>query len=425
MKKHIATLMILLVLCSILLIVNTVKSAPDDLEAFYILSDGNVSPATPLIVRTGDAYSLTGNINATIIVQKSGITFNGNGYTLYGNNTPSGPTVSAFVINGVNTVTIMNTRIINYSYGVFLQDTMHNNITNNYFDYDIYAVGLHGNADFNTIANNTMTGGLYGVYTDYGFNNNSTVIYNNITNLSGGVGINLLNSAGNVIQGNTMDHNNKGINLWQCTGSVVNGNIMTYMDQAGIHLVDSVGNTIIDNKINRTKYAAGICLDGSSENTVSGNDLWYNEEGIRVVLYSTLNTVFGNNLTYNDYGVVLYNHADNNTFYHNNFVYSIDYQVFFLSSDNLYNKWNSTTEGNYWSDYTGVDANSDGIGDTPYVINADNIDYYPLMHPYMIPEFPSALLLLLIVALSVIAVVFAKKTRKSKVSSSKTPLSSA
>jgi hypothetical protein len=46
--------------------------------------------------------------------------------------------------------------------------------------------------------------------------------------------------------------------------------------------------------------------------------------------------------------------------------------------------------GNYWSDYTGVDAKSganqtqpgsDGIGDTPYLIYENNKDNYPLM-PY-------------------------------------------
>jgi hypothetical protein len=52
--------------------------------------------------------------------------------------------------------------------------------------------------------------------------------------------------------------------------------------------------------------------------------------------------------------------------------------------------------GNYWSDYGGIDLNStpnqdvpppDGIGDTPYVIDADSQDNYPLMNPFITRSF--------------------------------------
>jgi hypothetical protein len=73
------------------------------------------------------------------------------------------------------------------------------------------------------------------------------------------------------------------------------------------------------------------------------------------------------------------------TFYHNNFVASTVRQVESINSANIMS--NATWgEGNYWSDYNGVDYNEDGIGDTAYVIDADERDNYPLTA--MFTNFP-------------------------------------
>ena len=52
------------------------------------------------------------------------------------------------------------------------------------------------------------------------------------------------------------------------------------------------------------------------------------------------------------------------------------------------NTWDagSSIGGNYWSDYNGTDANGDGIGDTPYIIDAFHQDNYPLVFLFEIPS---------------------------------------
>ncbi len=75
----------------------------------------------------------------------------------------------------------------------------------------------------------------------------------------------------------------------------------------------------------------------------------------------------------------------NNTFYRNVFVNN-SVNIYFYN--NVFadgNFWDNSSQGNYWSDYTGVDINQDGVGDTPYIINSLNKDNYPLMTPVAIP----------------------------------------
>jgi hypothetical protein len=73
--------------------------------------------------------------------------------------------------------------------------------------------------------------------------------------------------------------------------------------------------------------------------------------------------------------------SGNNIVFHNNFVNNThqvrnDYTVYGTDF------WDNGSEGNYWSDYTGNDTNADGIGDTPYIIDENRKDNFPLMFPY-------------------------------------------
>ena len=76
--------------------------------------------------------------------------------------------------------------------------------------------------------------------------------------------------------------------------------------------------------------------------------------------------------------------------HHNNFV---DNTVQAGDSEADLNHWDDGAEGNYWSDYSGVDVSpADGIGDTPYEVDGNTYDNYPLMEAHVIPEFGSVLI---------------------------------
>ena len=67
--------------------------------------------------------------------------------------------------------------------------------------------------------------------------------------------------------------------------------------------------------------------------------------------------------------------SNENMIFHNCLINSSIPEIFQSERD----MWDNGNEGNYWSDYNGTDTNSDGIGDTPYYIDSNNTDHYPLM----------------------------------------------
>jgi parallel beta-helix repeat protein len=158
-------------------------------------------------------------------------------------------------------------------------------------------------------------------------------------------------------------------------------------ESKGIDLTSRSNVTIKNTTI--TAFYYGIYISSSSNNSLNGNNTTNSELGI-CLYFSSNNSVSENNVTANNWvGIWLYE-ASNNEFYHNNFI-SNTQQVYDVSWDNpVYspsmNAWDDgyPSGGNYWSDYNGVDlysgpyqnvTGSDGVGDTPYIIDSNNQDH--------------------------------------------------
>ena len=138
---------------------------------------------------------------------------------------------------------------------------------------------------------------------------------------------------------------------------------------------------------NVTNNYYGIWPCNSSNNILSENTIANNYVGVRLDS-SSHNSLTGNTIAYNDFGGLNLSRSSTNTIYHNNFI-DVGQQVYTHFSASVWDD-GYPSGGNYWSDHIAVDNNSgvgqdesgsDGIGDTPYEIDVNNTDHFPLMEP--------------------------------------------
>lgn len=136
--------------------------------------------------------------------------------------------------------------------------------------------------------------------------------------------------------------------------------------------VEKISNSNISHNIVTYNYK-GIHFVNSSHNIFTGNEISKNLEAIYMT-NSNVSIFTKNTFSNNEFAIVATS-SSNNTAFHNNFINN----THFISSINSANYWDNGMEGNYWSDYTGKDENQDGIGESPYIIDANNQDNHPLM----------------------------------------------
>ena len=182
-----------------------------------------------------------------------------------------------------------------------------------------------------------------------------------------------------------------GISEKQCNHTTISDTIVIDCTSIGISEEQCNHTTISDSII--TNAGVGIQLAARTSNTtIFKNSISNNGQGISM-LGCSWNHIYENNVAGNTYyGIRIHklssSPASNNILYQNVFVDNGQ-----QASDDGDNIWYNSTlqEGNYWSDYMGIDANQDGIGDTPYNISGktppnQNKDMFPLVHRFVLGD---------------------------------------
>ncbi len=178
-----------------------------------------------------------------------------------------------------------------------------------------------------------------------------------------------------------------GVVIYTGANSTIADNLLQNCGIVGLHLD---GNTLHSKIENNTigRCGEGIDIERSAENTVEQNKLLNNNASL-VFFESSGNSAQYNTIENNSVGIVLIQ-SNGNTFGHNSLIdnarqVASDFSASPPSKAISVNTWDDSEECNYWGDYklkypNASEGDRSGVWNTPYVIDSNNTDHFPLMH---------------------------------------------
>jgi len=228
------------------------------------------------------------------------------------------------------------------------------------------------NCNNSIVSNLNVSYGSIGIWLWGCFNNK---IFNNNASFHKDKGIVVISSKNNTVLTNFLRNNSQhGIFFYDGTNNTALNNTII-KNSVGIDISEDFDKIIANNISNNDEYGITIEADNT---TATNNCITFNKvSGIFISGGSKNNTIFNNSIKNNKKtGITMETYSNGNIIYNNIF---IDNNLNALDNGTN-NRWDNDSLGNYWHDYSGVDANDDGIGDSPYNVSgtAGSQDQYPI-----------------------------------------------